>query len=203
MPARVVPPVFFDFPAWPYYITGVDVWVTVNTDRSVPETNYENNTKHVYLWEYDCNAFTFHSWPTRSRFPEDIFVLAWRNTGSVECDGCLAVITQAEIRDAIARGIVTYLPAVNGDMLKLPIKLAVARHCAEPTSTTLFLRYITYNGPRTVEGNIQFDEQSNVKVINPYILLKIQRENFLEVWLGNGRRYRLNIRLDGLPWNLN
>ncbi len=85
----------------------------------------------------------------------------------------------------------------------MPIKFAVARHCSEPQSTRLIAKYITYDGPRTVESNVQFEGSSNVKAVTLSLLLKIQRENFLEVRLENGtRNYRLNMRFDFLPWKL-
>lgn len=201
LPARHVA-LSVSLPPWPHYITGVDVWITINPDRSIPETNYENNTKHLFVWERDRNYFKFHPWPSTDN-PIRIFSLPWVSPPFAYWDGGTLVFNDAMAKHLINQGYFQYFPAVNGDMLQVPIRFAVARHCAEPLSTKLFAKYITYNGPRTVESNVQFEGSSNVKAVTLSLLLKIQRENFLEVWLENGTsRHRLNMRFDFLPWKL-
>lgn len=201
LPARHVV-LSVSLPPWPHYITGVDAWITINPDRSIQETNYENNTKHLFVWERDRNYFKFHPWPCTDH-PSRIFLLPWTTPPFAYWHGATLVFNDSMAKHLINEGYFKYFPAVNGDMLQVPIRFAVARHCAEPQSTKLIAKYITYNGPRTVESNVQFEGSSNVKAITLSLLLKIQRENFLEVWLENGTsNHRLNMRFDFLPWKL-
>jgi hypothetical protein len=63
---------------WPHYIRGVQVWVTINPDKSIQEINYENNSKYIYLWSVEGrDCFAILPWPGDNNNPDYIFQFPW------------------------------------------------------------------------------------------------------------------------------
>ena len=189
---------------WPHYLQFIQVEVAINSDRTIAETDYENNSSIITLWKRDNYCVTLLPWPGNGAEENVFYTPGWGEAGSygtISNRGTVR-LTESQVRRYIETGAFTYLPGGQHgeqDMLMIPLRVALGRCSEETREAKFFMRYTTYNGPRTAEGNVSLRGE---KVLNLYPLLKIQDENLFEFWFERGPHYYFRFRFVGLPWDL-
>jgi len=185
---------------WPHYLKGIHVQVTINPGRTIAETDYENNTSLIFLWERDTYCVRLLPWPGNGA-EEKVF--SCRGWNGVISNWETVLLHESTARGHIERGVFTYLPGGQHgeqDMLIIPMRVAIGKCSAQSNEAKYFMKYTTYNGLRTIEGNVSL--AMGETVLNFDLLLKIQDENLFQFWLEHGPHYGIRFRFVGLPWDL-
>lgn len=100
---------------WLHYLQFIQVEVAINSDRTIAETDYENNSSIITLWKRDNYCVMLLPWPGNGAEENVFYTPGWGEAGSygtISNRGTVR-LTESQVRRYIERGAFTYLPLLR------------------------------------------------------------------------------------------
>jgi len=187
---------------WPHPQTPyLNVSVKINPDCQIKESNCNNNLYEGRIFENSTDFKLLsaeHCYPTKKSI--------WWPKDKLMCDGDRIRWYEKDVKSAIQRGEVQYYDPYdpNVNVLMGKAKVWIGNFSSEEGNAHVRFRYMAHDGARTAEHQVRLSPGAR-RFIESGIMLNLQKDNFIEVSVDSRssiERARINIRFDGLPYDL-
>lgn len=167
--------------------------VEVNPNHTIPETYYGNNHKSGQLY--------INNGPVKF-MERAMYFPGLASTFSLG-DGGVMNLSESSVKNDIEHGAWWYYDPYdpNCNMIMMNIKVWIGNPTCYEVTLPIHLYYIAYNGERDVTYNVTLAPGRD-KWVTMAVGLNMQNENYIQVVPIGVGSLRVNVRFNGLPYDL-